>query len=175
MTSPSGGAPGRNRKRAGRDLAIPPRRFHLFTNVLAGQTLRPRTSSAPDSGPRIFGRDRLLTPVWNRLDPLPAVRQRTARFGTPALVVALLHLNPPSLPNSVCGNPVFEEALPEDDGIASSFCVCDHLFASPAPKFSQIQVPRFSSRTVSQATRGGRWMGTDIAANGFGSSRQVLC
>lgn len=57
-------------------------------------------------------------------------RIRTRRFRTPGLVVALLEQESFISPNSVCRNPVFEEALMEENPIPSRFRMCDHLFGT---------------------------------------------
>lgn len=141
-------------ERAGRGLSTPSRRFHLFTNVLAGQNLELRTvrpGFQKPSGPFLPGsRDGGLAPVRHPKAFLPPVLRWTGRLGAPALVVALLKVKSLGFPNSVCGNLVFEESLIEEKPISSPFRVCDHLFVSPAPgtpplfRTPQFQMDRFS-------------------------------
>ena len=72
------------------------------------------------------GRD---TPVRQRKVSLTSTGSGTVRSGTFALVIPLLKPESrPLFPNSDCGNPVFEEALPDWIKLQPSCCVVYHLF-----------------------------------------------
>lgn len=135
---------GRRRKRAGRSFETPPRRFHLFTNVLAGQILCVRNrplSGMADSRPLLSRcRDRSLAAVRRRLISVAPLLRRPRRFGPTAFVISLLQEKSRGFPNSICWNLVFKEALMKEKGFPALFHVCYHLFASPAPGASPVLV-----------------------------------
>ncbi len=87
-------------------------------------------ASAGDGRIRVRRRDRGDASDWDPEVLLAPVLGRPPRVGAAALVVSLLEFDPRQVPNSVCGNLVFAEALPDRNLVPASFRVCDHLFVS---------------------------------------------